>query len=130
MEDKEKDKGFSYTYSARQQQEIKYIRQKYEPQQENKMEQLRRLDRSAENPPMIIALATGILGALILGGGMSAVLVGTAFWFIPGIIIGVVGLAIAGITYPLYLRMVKKYRDKAAPEILKILDEMKDGQKQ
>ena len=125
MEDKTKE--FSYTYSARQQQEIKQIQQKYQPQQENKMEQLRRLDAKADNPPMIIALAVGIMGALILGVGMSAILVGPAGWFVPGILIGLVGLAIAGINYPLYQRLVKKYRDKYAPEIMKLLDELKDG---
>ena len=128
MEDK--DKGFTFTYSARQQEEIKQIRQKYAPPQENKMDQVRRLDRRAETPPVVIALTTGIFGTLVLGAGMSAVLAGPVQWFIPGIIVGVIGLVVAGITYPLYLRMVKKYREKFAPEIMKLLDELKDGVKQ
>lgn len=38
---------FQYTYSAKQQEEIEAIRKKYLPPQEDKMEQLRRLDKSA-----------------------------------------------------------------------------------
>lgn len=36
---------FTYTYSAKQQEEIRNIRKKYLPREEDKMEQLRRLDR-------------------------------------------------------------------------------------
>lgn len=43
MENKE---TFSYTYSAKQQEEIKKIREKYAPKEADKMEQLRRLDES------------------------------------------------------------------------------------
>ena len=128
MEDQ--DKEFSYTYSARQQEEMKRMRRKYAPPQEDKMEQLRRLDRQTDNPPVMIALAVGILGALVLGAGMSGVLAGPAWMFIPGIIVGVIGLAITGINYPLFLRMVKKYREKNAPEIIKLLDDMKNGNTQ
>ncbi len=126
----EKDNGFSYTYSARQQDEIKRIHRKYSPPREDAMEQLRRLDQQAENPPMIIALAVGIFGALVLGAGMSGVLAGPAWMFVPGIIVGLIGLTVVGFNYPLYLRMVKKYREKKAPEIMKLLDELMDGQKQ
>ena len=37
--------GFRYTYSAKDQEEIRSIRQKYVPREEDKMERLRRLDR-------------------------------------------------------------------------------------
>ena len=36
---------FTYTYSARQQEEVRRILQKYTPPQEDKMELLRRLDK-------------------------------------------------------------------------------------
>ena len=43
---------FNYTYSASQQEEIKKIREKYSApeKQEDKMEQLRRLDKSVTKP--------------------------------------------------------------------------------
>ena len=37
---------YNYTYSAKDRAEIKQIREKYSPKEENKMEQLRRLDAS------------------------------------------------------------------------------------
>ena len=125
MEDK--GKVFSYAYSAKQQEEINQIRQKYDAPKEDKMEQLRRLDRSVENPPMIKALSTGILGALIMGAGMSGVMVGTAAMFVPGIIVGVVGLAVASVAYPLYLKVLKKNREKKAPQIMALLNEIAEG---
>lgn len=42
MDNKE---AFSYTYSAKQQEEIKKIREKYVPEEADKMERLRKLDR-------------------------------------------------------------------------------------
>ena len=44
---------FTYTYSARQQEEVRRILQKYTPLQEDKMELLRRLDKSAQQPGTI-----------------------------------------------------------------------------
>ena len=44
---KDTNSRFKYTYSAPQQEEIKRIREKYLPGEEDKMEQLRRLDHSA-----------------------------------------------------------------------------------
>ncbi|MBE5876416.1 MAG: hypothetical protein E7290_05970 [Lachnospiraceae bacterium] len=62
--------SFEYNYSAKQQKEIEAIKKKYLPKEEDKLEILRRLDRSTERPGMIISLATGILGSLMLGFGM------------------------------------------------------------
>ena len=56
------ENSFEYTYSAPQQEEIKRIRQKYLPKEEDKMEQLRRLDQSAAQKGTAAALIAGILG--------------------------------------------------------------------
>ena len=66
---------FEYTYSAKQQQEIESIRKKYLPKEEDKMERIRKLDREAERPGMIASLATGVIGALMLGIGMCCTMV-------------------------------------------------------
>ena len=42
-----REETFRYTYSAKEQSEVEAIRKKYLPPEENKMEQLRKLDRSA-----------------------------------------------------------------------------------
>ena len=121
MEDKE---TFNYTYSAKQQEEIKNIRKKYIPQEENKMELLRRLDNGVTQKATAASLALGIIGTLLLGLGMSLAMVWAGKWFIPGIIIGVVGIAVISFAYPLYKRVAQKEREKIAPEIIRLTDEL------
>jgi hypothetical protein len=120
----EANETFQYTYSAKQQEEIETIRKRYVPKEENKMEQLRRLDESATRPGTIAALVVGVLSALVLGVGMSCTMVWGGSLFIPGIIIGVIGIAGVGAAYPLYNRITKKQREKLAPEILRLTDEL------
>lgn len=124
MENQNKKNAFHYTYSAKQQEEIKNIRQKYIPQEEDKMEQLRRLDRSVTRKGNTIALIIGILGTLIMGVGMCCTLVWQDALFVPGIVIGIAGIAMICCAYPLYDRITKKEREKIAPEILRLTDEL------
>ena len=123
MENKE---GFRYTYSAAQQQEVEQIRKKYLPETtgEDKLARLRRLDESCTGKATAISLIAGILGTLVLGVGMCCVLVWGGGWFIPGIVIGVVGIAVLCCAYPLYHRVLEKERQRIAPEILKLTEEL------
>lgn len=120
MENKE---TFSYTYSAKEQEEIKKIREKYVPREADKMEQLRRLDESVTRKGTVIALVTGIVGALVLGIGMCCCLVWTEL-FAMGIVVGMVGIAAVSAAYPLYNLVIKKEREKIAPEIIRLTDEL------
>ena len=120
----EKDKKFTYTYSAVEQEEIKNIRQKYLPPEENKMEQLRKLDESATKKGTVVSLIVGIISALVLGIGMCCTMVWADRLFIPGIVIGILGLAGIGITYPLYLKIIKKQREKLAPKVMELTNEL------
>lgn len=119
-----KNTTFNYTYSAKQQAEIRSIRSKYLPPEEDKMEKLRRLDRSASQKGTCTSLVVGILGALLLGVGMCCTMVWMGAWFIPGIVIGVAGIALVSIAYPLYLRVTERERKKIAPEILRLTEEL------
>jgi len=122
--------GFSYTYSAREQEEVRKIRQKYQPHEEDKMEQLRRLDASVTKKGTVVTLVLGIVGALILGSGMSLIMtdsgemIGLTNTLIPGIVIGVIGMIPVGFAYPTYNRILKKERQRIAPEILRLSDEL------
>lgn len=115
---------FQYTYSAKQQEEIKNIRKKYLPPEEDKMAQLRRLDRSVMQKSTAASLGVGITGALILGIGMCCCMVWGGTWFFPGIVVGFVGIALVCAAYPLYNHIIKKEREKIAPEILRLTDEL------
>lgn len=119
MENNEK---FEYTYSAVQQEEIENIRKKYLPQEETKMEKLRRLDKSTAQPGTIISIIVGITGTLIMGLGMSMCLE----WeqFVWGIILGISGIAILASAYPVFNKITQKRREKIAPEILRLSEEI------
>lgn len=126
--------GFSYTYSAKEQAELKKIREKYTPptEVEDKMARLRRLDASVTQTAQAVALIIGILGTLILGIGMSLIMTDLAAFFgldhtmamVIGVIIGVVGGILASLAYPIYHAIVKAKRKKIAPEILRLTDEL------
>lgn len=125
MENQDKDK-FIYTYSAKEQEEIKNIRKKYvtATSEENKMEYLRKLDAGVYQKGTMASIIVGVIGALILGIGMCCAMVWQGFWFIPGIIIGIIGMGILALAYPLYHKVIKKEREKIAPEIIKLTDEL------
>lgn len=125
----ESNESFSYTYSAAQQQEIENIRKKYLPEGENKMEQLRRLHHSAGRKARAWAITLGVIGALILGTGMSLAMtdLGTQigdFAVFIGVLVGVVGMVLTALAYPVYNRILKKERERIAPEILRLTDEL------
>lgn len=117
---------FSYTYSAREHKEIESIRMKYLSPEENKLEQLHRLDRQAERPGTIISILVGVVSTLLLGVGMVLTMVYTRH-FALGVAIGLVGIAGASLTYPLYLRITRRERERIAPEILRLSDELLKG---
>ncbi len=124
MENQNNNETFTYTYSAAQQDEVQKIRKKYLPQEEDKMEQLRRLDHGVTQKATMVSLIVGILGALLLGVGMCCTIVWTGVWFIPGIFVGLVGMAVAALAYPVYISVVKKERERVAPEIMRLTDEL------
>lgn len=119
----EKDKTFTYAYSSKQQEEIKSIRQKYIPHEESKMELLRKLDKSAEKRGTIVSIIIGTISTLIFGIGMCCVLVWTDF-FIPGIVIGIIGIIGIILAFPIFSIITKKEREKLAPQIIKLSDEL------
>ena len=125
---------FTYTYSAKEQAELRKIREKYTAptHSENKMEQLRRLDAGVTQKATSVSLALGIIGALILGFGMSLAMTdlgaifGTehAISMLIGIVIGIIGIILVCLAYPTYNRIAKKEREKIAPEIIRLTDEL------
>ncbi|MBP3938947.1 MAG: hypothetical protein IK955_06025 [Clostridia bacterium] len=123
---------FSYTYSAKEQAELKKIRDKYDPpvKTEDKMSRLRRLDAEVSSKATRVALVIGIIGTLVMGFGMSLIMtdIGAFFGEIPsmviGIVTGIIGIALVCLAYPVYNKKLKKEREKIAPEILRLTDEL------
>lgn len=121
--------SFEYTYSARRQQEVEEIRKKYLPQEEDKMDQLRRLHAIPTQKAQAASIAAGVIGTLILGFGMSLCMTDLGamlgiFAMILGSIIGVSGGILAALAYPIYKKILKTERTKIAPEILQLSEEL------
>lgn len=122
--------GFKFTYNAKEQDEVKNIRERYMPKEDNKMERLRRLDRSVTEKGTVVSLLVGILGALIMGIGMSLIMtdigskIGLENSMVLGIILGIIGMAVAIAAYPLYNYITEKQRKLVTPEILRLTEEL------
>ena len=116
-----KKEAVNITYSAEEQKKMDSIRAKYLPgekKQPTNLDKLKKLDAKVESMAMVSALSWGIISTLILGVGMTCVLV----WNQPviGVIAGIIGLAGALYAWPLYQKVLAKQRKKAAPEILRL----------
>lgn len=125
----EHNQPFEYTYSAQQRQEVEAIRKKYLPKEEDKMEQLRRLHHSATQKAQAASIAIGVIGALVLGMGMSLIMtdlgqsLGTLA-MAAGILAGIFGMVLVALAYPVYNRVLKRQREQIAPEVLRLTEEL------
>ena len=134
MEQNNKNNGFRYTYSAREQAEIRRIRDKYTDgaPEEDKLARLRRLDARVTAKAQCVALCLGVVGSLILGTGMSLCMTDLSEILGPhrniaialGILIGVIGGVLAAMAYPMYNRITEKEKKRVAPEILRLTEEL------
>jgi len=118
------DDSFEFTYSAPEQEEIRRIREKYLPPQEHrsKLERLRELDEGVTRRGTVVSLILGVVGTLILGAGMSLCLVWARY--LPGVSLGLLGMAMAACAYPVYVRITRREKERVAPEILRLTEEL------
>ena len=132
MEGKNTDTSFKFTYSAKEQEEIKRIRQKYMVQEEDGMQRLRKLDAQATGKATVASLVLGIVGALLMGIGMSLIMtelagiLGMTYMgsIIVGVVCGVVGMILVALAYPVYKKVLKSERDKIASEVIRLSEEL------
>lgn len=120
---------FNYTYSAEQRREIEAIRKKYLPREKDNMETLRKLHAGPTQKAQKVSITMGVVGALVMGTGMSLVMTqiasGLGRWSMGvGIAVGIAGMILAALAYPVYHRVLRKEREKIAPEILRLSDEL------
>ena len=131
----DEDKGFNYTYSTKQRDEVRAIRKKYtptEPEDVDNITLLRNIDSEVTRKATVRALTTGVIGALLMGTGMSLLMtdlsstMGLESWIalLIGIVIGMVGLIIMCVTYPLYNHILERERARVADEVIRLSDEL------
>ena len=108
-------------------QQQKYARQmqyEYSEHGEIKLEKLQKLDRQVKRPAEIFTYFFGIVGALVLGVGMCLAMEVIGDLMIPGIVIGVVGIVMVAVNYPIYRAIVKSRKQKYSAEVLRLTDDL------
>ncbi len=116
--------SFTYSYSAKTNNEVEKIRRKYMPYEESKLEKLKRLDSRVETAGVLESLCLGIIGALVFGVGMCFfldVFAGSLWLTVLPMLLGTAMMLPA---YPLYKRIAAKRKKELTPEILRLSDEI------
>jgi len=121
---------FQYNYSAAQSKEAQKIRSQYTEKDDTRLDELRKLDAQVKRPANVFGYTFGSISAIVMGSGMSLVMtdiggmIGLSEPLIPGIMAGIIGMIPMALAYPVYNRVLKKERQRIAPEILRLSDEL------
>lgn len=104
------------------------IASEYDQKPASKLVALKKLDRRAKRPAQIFTFTFGVIGALILGVGMCLSM-GVTGQGLPmavplGIVIGVIGIAMASVNYPIYKRLLEKGKQRYAFEVMELAREI------
>ena len=105
---------------------VQKIRTQYTEKENTQLDQLKKLDAKVKRPVNIFAYAFGSVSAIIMGSGMSLVMtdigekIGMEETLVPGIIIGIIGMLLAIVNYPMYKKLLNSRKKKYAEQILKL----------
>ena len=106
------------------------IRTQYMEKESTQLDALRALDAKVKRPANVFAGVFGAISTLVIGSGMSLIMtdigttIGISNPLVPGIVIGVVGMLMAIVTYPIYRGILSGLMKKYAAEIMKLSDEI------
>jgi uncharacterized Tic20 family protein len=106
------------------------IRTQYMEKESTELDALRELDAKVKRPANVFAYIFGSISAIVMGAGMSLVMtdigaaIGIASALVPGILVGVVGLGMALLTYPIYKGIMNSRKRKYGAEIIKLSDKI------
>lgn len=109
---------------------VQKIRTQYTEREYTAFDALKKLDKTVKRPAQVFAYVFGSVAAIIMGSGMSLVMtdisetLGIASPMLPGIVIGLAGMAMAVVNYPIYKRMLNSRRKKYANDIIELSDKI------
>jgi len=109
---------------------VEKIRTQYMEKECTELDALQKLDAKVKRPVNIFAYVLGSIGAIIMGSGMSLVMtdigskIGMKETMVPGIVIGVLGMIMALVNYPIYKKMLGCRRKEYADEIIALSDKV------
>lgn len=97
---------------------------------EKELDMLRELDAEVKCPANVFGYVFGSIGAIVMGAGMSLVMtdigtvIGMENTMVIGIVIGVVGMIMAIVNYPIYKKILVSRREKYADRILQLSEKI------
>ena len=109
---------------------VQKIRSQYTEKESTELDALRELDAKVKRPANVFAYVFGSIGAIVMGAGMSLVMtdigatIGVNNPMIPGIAIGIVGMFMTIVNYPIHKRIMSSRRKKYADKIVKLSDKI------
>jgi len=112
---------------------VEKIRSQYTEVEHTDLDALKALDAKVKKPASVFGFTYGSVGAIVMGAGMSLVMtdIGTMLGMretmIPGIVVGIVGLAMALTTYPIYKKILTFRKKKYAPQIMELSERAMKG---
>ena len=109
---------------------VQKIRTQYTEKEHTAIDELKMLDAKVKRPANVFAYIFGSIAALVMGSGMSLIMtdIGAVLnmsdEMVPGIVIGVAGMLMAIVNYPVYKGILNLRRKKYADEIIALSDEI------
>lgn len=109
---------------------VQKIRSQYTQSECTELDALKALDAKAKRPANVFAYTYGSIGAIVMGAGMSLVMtdigamLGLTATMVPGIAVGVAGMAMVLTTYPIYKKLRSSRAKKFAPQILQLSERL------
>ena len=100
------------------------IRNQYIPQEQTDLDKLKALDKKVKRPANVFAYTFGSISSLVLGTGMSFAMEVIGSSMLLGVGIGVLGLALCSITYPIYKAILKKRKKKYSEQIISLTEKL------
>lgn len=97
---------------------------------QKELDYLRELDAEVKRPANVFGYVFGTVSAIIMGAGMSLVMtdIGTQLGIsdpmVPGVIIGIAGLLMAIINYPIFKTILSSRNNKYSGKILELSEKI------
>ena len=113
---------------------VQKIRTQYTEKEHTELDALKKLDQKVKRPANVFAYVFGSISVIIMGSGMSLVMtdigssIGMEDAMVPGIVIGVVGMLMTIVNYPIYKKMLASRRKKYADKIMELSNKIMSNQ--
>ena len=105
---------------------VQKIRTQYTEKEHSKLDALKELDTKVKRPANIFAYIFGSIGGVVMGSGMSLIMsdigniLGMKNVMVPGIVIGIIGMLMTVLNYPIYKGFLDSRKKKYAGRILEL----------